>query len=933
MRHEATGDSVEERLSQALAPSYQLVSKIGEGGMGSVFLARDPILKRMIAIKVLAPALAQDPESRTRFEREAQAVAAVAHPNIVSIFSVGELDDGTPYFLMQYVSGKSLEQRIQDEGPLQIDEAKHIIGQIGSALTAAHKAGIVHRDIKPANVLLDDDSGRILVSDFGISAVTPKNASGDLTKLTQAGMSIGTPAYMSPEQIAAEEVTDRTDIYSLGVVAYELLTGDGPYGISTPQEAIAAHLRDTPKVLSELREDVEPEFEQLITSCLSKDPDQRPAASEIAQRLAPGGSTLLEWPPPGIGELLGAIPRLSRLIGSGTVLFLVAALVPLIAGPLMSSVFTSFLTLAITLSGVAGVILLVAAARASLTIAKSFRRGLRNGHGFLMILEVMADKRGDTGPLIAGMREYARLDAEKRSALRQGRVLRSAAMLLATISPFPLLVAGVWLAAAGATDPFSITVACVGSSSLLVLLALNWGRKEFKEVREVRKATKRSEGHTDQKPLVERWYDSFETVRTGQAFGRGFWNRPTFAWWGGFSVVFATLAAMVVLIPLSVASTIGSVYFEKENPRLYFRTDLRQRIRGAEAYRWLELTPDSTITAIEAGEAAYFLAGASTPDDGFPSLPVPDRLSPFGGEWFTSYVGRALRGAHQFQVIDSAVVGFSIAETEWLRHLVEQPAWEAYATIARAPTMDMASARFVLPFPASVSGSRSPPFMRIYTIYEMASAGAARSAYLLSTDQYEEAERVLLETVSVGFHLMDYGTNLFDGLGGAGIVNTGVRHLQDLYEATGRGSEARFLQAKQDSVEAFNELIGTRVTPDRTGGAFRREIVRLVSDPTQSPTIRWEYLRYLTITPCTNVREMVFGPGPDIMNAIEAARRDLIESPGHEALFDLMLRPLEPGNGSNLLPGFLPQLAYGASRVAGFFLMNERLPGCVRLAL
>ncbi|MGD2135898.1 MAG: serine/threonine-protein kinase, partial [Gemmatimonadales bacterium] len=257
--------ALEAALEKALSPSYILVRRIGTGGMGSVFLARDPALKRLVAVKVLAPALAANEAARARFEREAQAVARLSHPNIVAIHSVGQLDDGTPYFVMQHVGGKSLAARLAEEGPFSTDETRRIVGEVASALAAAHQQGIIHRDIKPANVLYDDETGRVLVSDFGIAAVRPVGEQPQQTKLTMTGMAVGTPRYMSPEQLLAEEVTEKTDVYALGLLGYELLTGVGPFQATSPQELIAAHLRDTPKPLSDAREDVDPELESAIT--------------------------------------------------------------------------------------------------------------------------------------------------------------------------------------------------------------------------------------------------------------------------------------------------------------------------------------------------------------------------------------------------------------------------------------------------------------------------------------------------------------------------------------------------------------------------------------------------------------------------------------------------------------------------------------------
>src|SRR6185295_7878104 len=151
---------LEQRLRAALAPELELLRPIGAGGMAEVFLAREAALKRVVAVKVLSVELADSPEARARFEREAQAVASLSHPNIVAVHRVGKLDDGTPYFVMQFVEGRSMSDRLVQDGPLSVDETRRILGEVASALATAHSAGIIHRDIKPANILHEESTGR-----------------------------------------------------------------------------------------------------------------------------------------------------------------------------------------------------------------------------------------------------------------------------------------------------------------------------------------------------------------------------------------------------------------------------------------------------------------------------------------------------------------------------------------------------------------------------------------------------------------------------------------------------------------------------------------------------------------------------------------------------------------------------------------------------
>src|SRR5579884_1985760 len=227
-------ESIERELRDALAPNIQVIRPLGHGAMGAVFLARDPALKRDVVVKVLAPELAHDVIARKRFAREAETAAAVSHPNIIVIFHVGELPlSGASYFVMRYVQGPTLADALPLGTRVPQARVRRIVGEIASALAAAHARGLIHRDVKPSNVMLDGPAERVVVLDFGISAAAvPDHVEGE-ERLTSQGTSLGTPAYMSPEQAAGDVITDRSDVYSLGVVAYELLAGEPPFAAKT----------------------------------------------------------------------------------------------------------------------------------------------------------------------------------------------------------------------------------------------------------------------------------------------------------------------------------------------------------------------------------------------------------------------------------------------------------------------------------------------------------------------------------------------------------------------------------------------------------------------------------------------------------------------------------------------------------------------------
>ncbi len=228
------------RVEQVLAPTFELDHEIGRGGMGIVYLARDSRLKRPVAIKVLPPELAFRSDIRSRFLREAETAAQLSHANIVPIFTVDERG-GLVFFVMGYVEGETLAQRMQRDGLIPPAETRRLLTEVASALAYAHSRGVIHRDIKPDNILLSSDGGRAMVTDFGIARAVSAG-SGD-SRLTATGVAIGTPAYMSPEQCAGDkEIDGRSDLYSLGVVAYQMLCGSLPFSGTGTGALLVKHL-------------------------------------------------------------------------------------------------------------------------------------------------------------------------------------------------------------------------------------------------------------------------------------------------------------------------------------------------------------------------------------------------------------------------------------------------------------------------------------------------------------------------------------------------------------------------------------------------------------------------------------------------------------------------------------------------------------------
>lgn len=256
-------------LESVLSHQYEIIRPIGSGGMGSVYLARERALDRLVAIKVLRPDLAVAENHRERFRREARIAARLSHPGILGLYSFGEIDN-LWYFVMAYVSGESLAEKIAREGSLPWLDAHRIFSEMADALDCAHTNGVVHRDIKPSNILLDSETGRAILADFGISTMT-----GVADDLTVTGGIVGTPAFMSPEQGAGSDVDQRSDIYSLGSVAYAMLTGREPFQSDTPGGSIYRRLVEDATPMETLVPSIPSSLSAVVRKCMARDRDDR----------------------------------------------------------------------------------------------------------------------------------------------------------------------------------------------------------------------------------------------------------------------------------------------------------------------------------------------------------------------------------------------------------------------------------------------------------------------------------------------------------------------------------------------------------------------------------------------------------------------------------------------------------------------------------
>jgi serine/threonine-protein kinase len=313
--------------------NYKIVRVLGEGGMGTVYLAEHPMIGKRVAVKMLRPDLGTDPGLVSRFFQEAKAVNEIRHPNIVDISDFGHTSDGIVYFVMELMEGQSLRDRISASGPMPLDQAVAFVRQVVDALAAAHRMGIVHRDLKPDNIFLVTDAQvpggfRAKLFDFGVAKLL-----GDKQKQvghkTIDGAVVGTPFYMSPEQALCQDVGAAADIYAMGVVMYEMVTGKVPFQSEQLVLLLNAILKQPAPPPSRIRPDTPPWLDRLILRCLEKDPEARPRSMEDVSAILAAGSTELSGgavalgatmmapvgltpPPVAVGQLAGARTSVAR---------------------------------------------------------------------------------------------------------------------------------------------------------------------------------------------------------------------------------------------------------------------------------------------------------------------------------------------------------------------------------------------------------------------------------------------------------------------------------------------------------------------------------------------------------------------------------------------------------------------------------------------
>ncbi len=307
------GASGADLVGSIIAERYHVIRKLGAGGMGTVYLAEHVKMGRKSAVKVMNPGMGQDADAISRFNREASNASRINHPNVAGIYDFGETPDGLIYLAMEYVEGESLTSVVAALGALPPVRAAEIARQAGEALAVAHDMGIVHRDLKPDNIMLGknrDGSDCVKVVDFGIA----KAANSDAQKVTRTGLVVGTPEYMSPEQLSGDKLDGRSDVYSLGLVAFNMLTGELPFPSETAQESMIMRLTERPKSLAEMKADVAwpPGVQAVMDRALERDMKARyQTAAEFGRALSDAVQAMPESAAGAAGTLAMDAPRTS----------------------------------------------------------------------------------------------------------------------------------------------------------------------------------------------------------------------------------------------------------------------------------------------------------------------------------------------------------------------------------------------------------------------------------------------------------------------------------------------------------------------------------------------------------------------------------------------------------------------------------------------
>ena len=872
--------AIRDELARSLAPRYEVRELLGRGAMGLVFQARETELRRLVAVKVLSPVLAADETARRRFSREARAAAAVSNAFVVPVYGVGETGDpGLPYIVMQYVNGPTLASWMGEHPRPGEATARRLVGEIARALAAAHSRGLVHRDVKPGNVLLDAESGRALVADFGVAAVLPASPDAATQQLTTRGQIFGTYAYMSPEQISGGTPGPASDVYSLGILAHELFAGEPPLDAPTPMAWAAAHLRDRPASLAQRRPELSPECAEILDRCLAKEPERRPTAKDVADCLLAPMDAETAWPPPSLRPLRFA-GRRARLLAlataaGGGIASLALAMLPDaariegewwqrfadvqgVAGSTLGASVEAreaaaadpgLVVWSAALAGGAAtfVVALLLGLVLSAWIAVRTSRALGQRAPRQSIMDVLADPDGRSGLLIHGEREFAALSADRRSAVLRHRRLTTLAMLAS--GAWVAGVLGAWsLAVFSGVIHLRGTGAPVGWPLLALLavpalvglsIAIYSGTTEARLLRPLPRRRRHAS-------------PAGEPAASQSARDPGSAHRA-------LPLVIAPVAALALLGALAFSAVVSAAAMTSwlvidRGPvtaaidQAIDRTTVADPL-GTAQRAWRFAFPESLRHAAPDDSVRRWLAMFS--ESGAP----PYERAPLSMVERDAGEDRTLEGvAATLRRVTAAELSGEAATA--IAPLAQHPRTQALRKLAGVRGADLSGA-----FAPPAGGSAPSPPVHA-ALREAAEANALLAALSSASGDRASAIRRLGENAALADRLLAAPT-LFANQYGAGMLqDLALMPLADLEATAGDTDRAARLRAASAGVREHlypgwspRELAGLAADP-----ADAHRLRELAADPRIAPGIRAATTDAMTFGYCFNVREVLSGP-------------------------------------------------------------------------
>jgi hypothetical protein len=853
---------------------------------------------------------------------------------------------------MQYVEGGTLRDRIRQPGAIGEREARRVLGQVAAALDAAHRRGLVHRDIKPANILIEAESGHAYVADFGLTAALAKGGNRETTRLTTPGELLGTPVYMSPEQAASDQVGPSSDLYSFGILGYELLTGELPFTARTALAWATAHLSDTPSSVSERRSDLSSEIVQLVDRCLAKRPEDRPHADEVARCMLPSVETEIEWPPPGLRALQGRARSLARVtIGTaaaGVVLSLALAFPPGSAqiegnwwerfealGGLAESTLgvrrespegagSPWLWHAALLAGLAGSVTGLAAVVLS-TFRSMTRTALARTRGWRWdtLIDVAVDPDGRSGLLISGSREFAALPRICRlEALRVRRFAAAAPLagglwVIATLGLWALSLA-LGIAVLDGTGPV-MSPAILLLVILPALFAVGVGAAEVLRESRLLRPLPRRRAHTGTLPSaatgssveeVTAWYAALPQGGEAAATA-GRWLKPA----GAAACSIAALVGLLAVLALSeVTATVwvAGSFVRRLGPQTAELARAIDRIAsedplGTARRLFQTYVPQADVVS----DSTMILWGRRLLSDG----PEPDGVVSYASSPAFPLVKQS--GSLIADAYSRARGTLSPDTLRLLQELADHPRTVLFRRLARASRVDLFRVALERPITNCESLAELPP-LAYPQVGEAGRANAWAAVRDVARGQDDSAAARLGENAAFAEHLLRLPIGFANRYATIMLQELALVPLAELEGLRGHRQAAARLRA------AAKQLRGELLT-----GSWSTRMAGLVADPSGSAHF-WQTLRDAHVPVgyrvdgldgvwrgyCANPREILTGPSASRRSSIATAIEILAEEPYGPELAELARKTWELRLASEFASGTWLHRAVGEAGAA-----------------